>query len=79
MTIKIHSQSGLDKTLSALATTVFIGRSCERHISDGELRRSARNSCFNRAVKITETAEDAQALFDQVIAWAEEFTKDLIA
>jgi hypothetical protein len=78
MTTKIHSQSGLDRIVTGLAVSAFIGTADPgSHITTAGWRARCRNHCFERAQKLTATPEEAQALFDQAIAWAKEFTNDL--
>jgi hypothetical protein len=73
-TTKIHSQSGLDKKLTALAVSSFIGTSFEPLRSDGDVRRDCLRLAFDRAEALTATPEQAADLFNRAIAWAEKFT-----
>jgi hypothetical protein len=77
MTTDIKLPSAIDKRLATLAAGAFIGVPIEQDITHDEWRALCRSYCFERAQVITETPEEAQALFDQAIAWAEKFTNDL--
>jgi hypothetical protein len=78
MTTKIHSQSGLDRIVTGLAVSAFIGTADPgSHITNAGWQARCRSHCFERARNLTDTPEEAQALFDEAIAWAKEFTNDL--
>lgn len=72
-----HSKSGLDRKLTALAVSAFICTSFEAHRSDGDARRSAGDQCMKRALALTGSPLEAIALFNQAMAWAEEFVGDV--
>jgi len=77
-TPKIHSQSGLDKKLTGLAVSAFIGTSDPgSHITNAAWRARCRVHCFERAQALTTTHEEATALFNQAVKWAAEFTQDV--
>jgi hypothetical protein len=77
MTTDIELPSALDKRLATLAAGAFIGVPIEQNITHDEWRALCRSYCFERAQAITETPEEAIALFDQAIAWAKGFTHGL--
>ena len=68
-----HSKSGLDRILTANAVSSFIGTSFEAHRSDADARRAAGDQCMKRALALTSSPLEAIALFNQAMAWAEDF------
>jgi len=74
---KVYVQRGLDPRLATLAAGALIGVPIEQDITNDEWRARCRSYCFERAQDMTDTPEEAQALFDQAIAWAEKFAKDI--